>query len=424
MRAGVSLSLCCLMSFIFPLRPAHAQENGTQPYDLLPYDVGRQLPGVPTQRPPGTGIEQGSYLILPRLDLTEEFNSNVYATRQNVRSDFVHVIDPSVDAYSRLTQSALNFHADLDQGVYTTHASEDYTDYRLAMDGYVDVREGTRLYFTTSLNRGHFDRGSPDDAHGLTPPFYDTRYGEMRLEQAFNRVTAEVGLQAHNYEYEHVPVVGGFIDTDHQDRTAYAVSLKIGYALVPDAYSIFVRGSYLYTDYRLLTAQNQNLDSNTYQIVLGTEAKLIRLLTGEAYVGLVHQQYESAAFKSYSGPTFGVTLTWAPTLLTVVRLSADRTIEDTDFNSQSGYFQNAVAVAIDHELRHSVMLHAGFFYADRDYRGIDSHEQVYQGTLGARYEVNRYLYIGPVISYTQRHSNIFENNFSQFLGAIRLTGQL
>jgi hypothetical protein len=41
------------------------------------------------------------------------------------------------------------------------------------------------------------------------------------------------------------------------------VSLKVGYALVPDAYSIFVRGSYLLTDYRLLTTQNKNLDSNT-----------------------------------------------------------------------------------------------------------------------------------------------------------------
>jgi hypothetical protein len=411
------------MSFISP-RPAQAQDTATKPYDLLPYDVGRQLPGVPTQRPPGTGIEEGSYLVLPRLDLTEEYNSNIYATTQDVKPDFVHVINPAIDAYSRLTESALNFHGNVTEGVYTTHASEDYTEYQFGTDGYADIRSNSRFFFATYVGRSHIDRGSPDDARGLQPTFLDTRRAEARLEQSFGRFKAEIGFSAENYEYENVPIVGGFINLDHQDRTSYNWSVKVGYELVPNEYSVFVRGGYLITDYRLLTIDNKNLDSNTYSLVLGTEARLVRLLTGEAYVGFLHQQYGTSAFKSYSGPTFGVTLTWAPTLLTVVRLSADRTIEDTDFNSQSGYFQNAIAVAVDHELRHSVMLHAGFFYADRSYRGIFSNEQVYQETLGARYEVNRYLYIGPVISYTQRHSNILENNYSQFLGAIRLTGQL
>ena len=77
-------------------------------------------------------------------------------------------------------------------------------------------------------------------------------------------------------------------------------------------------------------------DSNGTEFVVGTTFDASGTIFGEAYIGTRETEYDDPRFLTADGPTFGLDLTWNPSGLTTVELSASREIDSTTVTGVSG----------------------------------------------------------------------------------------
>jgi hypothetical protein len=304
--------------------------------------------------------------------------------------------------------------------VYDRFSGEDATNGLLLSEGRYDLDEDSTLSGGVLYRHGHVQRGSPDDSHGDSPTPFDDAQARIDYARRAGDISGELELRYETLSYSNVGSPSGPIDNGILDRTAFTPRLRFGYAVIPGELQLFVQGRYRNTSYGEL-ALGLDRDSQTYEQAVGLRVTPGGPLSGEVLVGALEQRYVSTALPSFVTPTFGVSLTWSPSLLTTLRLEAGRSIEDAAFSGFSGYRQTAATFAIDHELLRSVLLNTSVFYADRDYVGLPRHETFTQISVGARYAINDAITAGPSVGFSQRDANFNDASFNQLVALVRLS---
>ena len=113
------------------------------------------------------GLRTGGFLIYPKLDLSETYESNVFATETGARSDFITSLEPSVTAQSQWSRHELNFMADADLFEYARFNDESEASYLVGSSGRFDIVRGS--YLTAKVDYSHLidprsDASTPQDA--------------------------------------------------------------------------------------------------------------------------------------------------------------------------------------------------------------------------------------------------------------------
>ena len=150
-----------------------------------------------------------------------------------------------------------------------------------------------------------------------------------------------------------------------------------------------------------------------YAVNAGTAVDLGHLMNGEIYAGYFKQYYDDSRFTSPKGVDFGGNLLWNITDLTSLRAGLDRSVEETTLQPASSIVQTTAGVTAEHALLRNVLLTAGFDYLIQDYQGLTRTDHIYDGSIGAKYLVNRNLSTGLNLAYNKRNSNTVGNGFTQ-----------
>ena len=115
------------------------------------------------------GVDLGAFLLMPKVEVEEAFNSNVYATAYNAKTDLITSVKPDLSLRSRFARHALNVHLSADNFTYKSYSSENHLDVSGDVDGRLDIGAASELNLFTRLYSGHEDRTSPDDSGGYRP---------------------------------------------------------------------------------------------------------------------------------------------------------------------------------------------------------------------------------------------------------------
>lgn len=352
------------------------------------------------------GGRVGSFFIYPKAELESRYDSNIFATENDTEGDFIGVFSPQILIESDWSQHALNATAGADVGRHAEFDSEDYEDAFAGLDGRLDVLRSTTLFADLNAARLHEDRGSPDDVNGETPTvFYDYDAG-LNATHQFSRI-ALLGDARYRYlDYEDVESsTGATINNDDRDRGIATAGGRVGYEIVPD-YLAFLRGEYNNRDYTAeLDDGGVNRDSQGYNLGVGTQFRLSGITRGELSVGWQQQFYEDSSLEDFSGYAFRLALTWFATELTTVDVAGARTIEETTIAGASGYASTSLRVAVAHELLRNLVLTGSAGAASNDYQGIGRLDYLFEGTLGAKYLINRNFYLGAGYEFRMRESD-------------------
>ncbi len=160
-------------------------------------------------------------------------------------------------------------------------------------------------------------------------------------------------------------------------------------------------------------------------------------MTGVTYIevfgGYLNQSYD-APLSSIHGIDAGARIVWNVTELTSIKLDGSRRPQDENNTSLSsagvsvnspGYLRSLAVLSIDHELLRNLLLHAEASYENDDFVGIQRVDNRYDVGVGARYLLNRNLYLGASYTYTRRNSSgaAQTNPFSRNLFLVRLGTQ-
>lgn len=400
-------------------------------YQYAPDIFGAEIPRGETvrsrQRPEvdALGIHIGSFYLFPVLGNSISYNDNVFATDTGEKSDFIHVISPSLSLKSDWNNHAVGVDAGGRIGTYFDESDENYKDAYARAGGRIDVSRDTKISGGLGLQRNHEERSDPNTTAGAAEPtvFY-TYGGHVEGSHRFNRVTVSTGGDIRYLDYDSVDAVGGgTINNDAQDRIELRPAVKVAYEFSP-GYSAFVRGEGAINRYDKTTDANGfKRDSHGYDVVGGASLDLTGLLFGDFFAGVRQRFFDDSRFDTVTGPVVGSKLTWIPTALTTVILDIENQIIDSPDTSSSGYTSTGVGVTVDHELLRNLILSAGGGFRYDDFEGIDRIDKFYSGTVGADYLMNRYLTLGARYRYERRDSDLSNNDYSRNLVTLSLTAK-
>ncbi len=420
--AITTIGFMCAVGAIVP-QVAFAQDAKKETPDAS--QVARGVSVVNRPRPDfdALGLRVGSFLVFPKADVKETYNSNIYATQNSAISDFITVLSPSLAVHSDWNQHALNLGISVDSAVYGTHTSENYNEFNVNADGRVDVLRDAYVTGALQFKRLHEDRGDPNaNAAAAEPTMYNQLTGRVGGSYGVGRLSTRLNGSVNVYSYDTTRLTGGGTqDNSGRDRAEYEVGPRVAFELVPGV-TPFVE---TLANWRRYTAQaSQYRNSSGYRVNVGTSLDLGGVITGNIYTGYMAQNYEGAQLQGISGIGFGGSLLWNPTGLTSVILNASRTVEETTNAAASGYLSSNVSLRLEHELMRSVVAYGSVAYAQNDYVGNGQKETIPQATLGGEYYINRYFSVSPEYSYKKKNSNQVSGSYTDHLVSLRLSGKL
>jgi hypothetical protein len=387
---------------MLPLPAPPTAPAGAAVGPALPGAQPREVTSVLTRSRPEVdpiGLRAGSYFFYPKFEVDEIFNDNIFASTAGKVSDFITVLAPNLDVRSNFRSNMLNFSAGSVVGLYAQNSRANYQDAYATTDGRLDVDAGSDLHGTAKYTRSHLDFASPLAPGGIESPVITNAYGATAgYEQTGLRIGYSADLAATRNEYEAVPIIGGgLLPESNLNNTAYEAQLRAAYEFFP-GYSVYVRGAYNLRAYdHGQSAAFPTLDSQGYRADVGGRINLTDLIYLDGYFGYVAQTYRAPQFGTIGGPDFGATVTWDVTTLTTLSLNALRQVQDANVfvvGNSPGSLHTAVGVKVDHELLRHLLLNANANYIHDDYQGISLADNGYTLGVGAKYLLNRHLYLG------------------------------
>jgi hypothetical protein len=391
------------------------------------------------------GIPVASFLVFPSAGLGETYDSNVFATPTDVKSDFVTDVTPDVAVDSNWNNNALDFDAGGDIRRYASQFSENVTDAHAVANGRLDVLRDIYFLGGLSYQREHEDRASPNSIVGQkNPTEYQVAGGGLSYVHETGRLGLRVDGTVNSYWYDNAQTATGVtvVETD-RNRVESAIRPRLEYEIVP-GYHAFVQFQANRRDYQAQFDQfGVAPDSHGYEGDAGTAINLGGIINGEIFAGYLKQYYSTGTQPTAANPTpiankpsvsgvgLGGNLLWNVTDLTSLRLNLSRTIEETIVTTAVGAttvvaqadLVTTAGVSVEHELLRNVLLTAGAIYTQDDFQGISRTDNSYEGTAGARYLINRNLSAGLDFSYTKRSSNQPGNDYDREIAMATLRTQ-
>ena len=119
------------------------------------------------------GGKAGGFTIYPSVEIEQTYNDNIFATQNNTIDDFITTFRPAVRIVSDWNQHYLGFNGSADVVRYWSNDQEDHETADLRVDGRIDIRRDTNVTGAAGYEKGSEERGSVNDAGGITPTEFD-----------------------------------------------------------------------------------------------------------------------------------------------------------------------------------------------------------------------------------------------------------
>lgn len=364
------------------------------------------------------GLRAGGFFMFPSVETGLRVTDNVSRQPQGRRDDVGYFVAPSMRLESDWVRHSFSVDASSRHVYYFDNPSEDETDVDIRLRSRIDVRRSTDIALVAGYNLQQEGRGSIDVPGAAAEPPNEHRFdGSATLTHRFNRLEASVGGSAEYNLFEDVSLVGGGTQ-NNSDRNYTEIEgvLRLGYNVSPKIQP-FVSGRYSVRRHDDETDDNGlRRDSDGFKVEVGVRVEASALLFGEVAVGYVRREFDDTALADVDGVTVDATVTWLPTEITTIELTAGTNVEETSAGTLSGAIERSVGVSVSHALRRNLTVAGRALYSIEDFSGGSLEEETLLLSAGLTYQFNRMLALTAGYTHEKFTSSIagsdyFENRF-------------
>lgn len=369
------------------------------------------------------GLRLGDFFFYPSAEVEEFWNSNIFASQSHEKSDFYTSLRPAASLLSNWGSSALNFLANGEVRRYASQVGENQTNYSLVSNGRLDILHGEYLSGAVGFQNAHEDRTSPSS---VPTQLHPTEYQEASGLLKFDRERGVLGLQANAgvdyFTYDNTLTSSGAAlhETD-RNRLEVHGGPRVSYEIIP-GYHAFVAAQANSRIYQsTFDSSGIKRSSHGFETDVGTAFQITPLITGEAFVGYIQQNYDDSRISSIHSPGFGGNLLWNVTQATSVRAKVSRTVQEVDFfgttasATVTSFLETQAGISIEQEVLRNVLLSGGASLTSEDFRGTSRTDNIAEGDLGLTYLLNRMWRAGLDVSYQSRTSNVSGVSYNRAL---------
>ncbi len=373
------------------------------------------------------GKHVGSFVLLPTVDVTETYTSNVYASTLDTKHDFFTTVTPIVSLNSGWDRNFLGVTLGGEVNRYANYVSENTSNFNSLVSGRYDILQGININGNAGFQVLHEPRGSPNAVNGEFPTEYHVEHAELAFVKDNARIGLNVNGSVTHYEYFDVPAMNPdapiILERD-RNRTEYDITAEGTYELVPH-YSAVLRASGNVRDYdHKFDPGGFQRSSSGYQVDAGIALNLASKVDGEFYVGYLNQSFDDRHFTDAGGLGFGANLLWNVSGVTSIRANLSRSVEETIVVQASSFIQTALTLTVEHEFRTNILADASFNYSHQDYQDFGRVDDIYGFNLEGKYLLTRNLVTSLNVGYTSKVSNAIGDlqlsPYNQAIVALRL----
>jgi hypothetical protein len=347
------------------------------------------------------GVRLGGFRLDGFVEAGMGYDSNIFATKDNVKSDGYAQESGTVQLSSDWTRHAVGASAIIDSRQYLSRSDLNWTDWSVGFFGRYDIDPRSNVDFRYRHYKEHLDVYNFDvQSAGISKPVpFDSDEVQVSGSTRFNRLgLTAIGLYR-TFRYEDTDIGGVRQLTSDRNFDTVIGNLGASYAFTPGRY---VTATVRLQDIAYEKSISRGRDSFTWVALLGFEYDFDGVWAGRIGVGYQQRQYNSPLIKTLEAPAFEGRLSWSPTQLTTVTLAAVRTLEESIRADETSYIRTSAGIRVDHEYLRNVLI-GGEIRADRREYGSDdasATDGVVQ--LNSRWLLNRSLSLVGTYAYTTR----------------------
>jgi len=434
-RLRVSALLVAAFAF-FPATAAYAQMRGSvdalpgqdndfSPYALgaapdstfetpLPEPEGEAPPSLveplrPTRRAPlpiegsepdpyeQLGIRAGAFLLKPSIELFGGHDSTPNSYEEPEESLYWRTRG-ALDIESDWIRHALRARIEAGYESYDEFPDKDAPDYAADAALRLDAREDLRLDFALRAAR---DTDTSDDPEllGVTSTSENDRFAAVAgLTYKPNRFSIAPAVEVERRDF-------GDPDLADRDHSQYEVRLRTGYELSP-AVEPFVEVSANERIYDLeLNDGGIAHDSKGWRAYAGLRFEPDPIWAVEAKAGYGHQEAEDSLVSDLDGFVARGTLIWRPSVLTELRLNAERDFEASTIECCAMATRWRTGVELEHRFRDWLILTGEVSFENSHYEMTDYTLKDFDAELALEYKFNRTVSAKARVAYERLDSS-------------------
>lgn len=370
------------------------------------------------------GVKAGGFTIFPSIEIGGTYDDNIFGTQNNTRDDIIGTFTPAVRIDSDWNRHFLRIFGDGEIKRHSSNSTEDVEKAKFGANGRLDIRRDTNATAGFTYEQDTEERGSANEANGITPTDFDVISLDAGISNKWNRVSLTADGAFRKRDFDDVRTTTGVTNNDDRDRDEFKLDVRGGYEIQPE-YEAFLQLILNSVDYDIAVDDNGlDRDSEGYEIRAGARIDFSALIFGDVFVGYIDRDFDSAALKSVETFTGGIDLTWNATTLTTVKGGISRNISETTLATASGNLQTTGRVSVDHELLRNLILSARASVSLDEFEGSSREDEYFRAGIGAKYFLNRYLSLILDVNHETRDSNAVNSDQETNKVILKIRGQL
>jgi hypothetical protein len=379
------------------------------------------LASDPYYDPKGIPLD-GNFRLYPSLLSGFSYDDNVFRTPSAQQADYFFTINPTAVLDYQTSSARADLYADANFFEYARLSTVDTTNYDAGVIGGYEISRAVQVSGNASYSELSEPLSSPNVVGFQSKP---SQYNLVDIDSKGvykpNRIGVTLGVSLDGYNFLNTPLFGGgLLGNKDRNNDDYRAFVEGSYDFSP-GYSAFLRGTYNDDPYQRYTDRTgAHRSSDGYQLDTGVKALLTNLLSGEAYVGYVKQNYDqhlivpviNRPLGDISGIDFGVNLTWLPTNLLTVHLGAIRQFDNTTLLGASAGDDRNVNLEADYAMTRRIQLLAMAAYDDTTFMGTQTattpnrDDKTFVLGVGGKWLISHYAYANLNYTHSDRSSSI------------------
>ena len=365
------------------------------------------------------GVRLGNFVFYPSIASRTIFDDNIYASATNRRSDIIQQIEPTLRFSSDLPRHNFDFAFGGRFSKYMENDNFDHLDANAAFNASIQIDHGTQLAITTRSALTHIDRLSPDEPRNASEPtsIWHNR-AAISLKRDAGRLWGSVGGAYDTWTYGNVRAFdGSLIDQSNRDLHMASVHSILGYRFSP-GYDVVGKVRLLRQETPGTAEPKQ--DAWGYEAAVGLKAEINPLVRWHLFGGWGVREYDQAGRAPLETIVGEAGITWLPTQVMTVKLTASRHITDASgsapgsgYTFDAGRIDNAIRAKIEYEALRNLVFTLQGDYHQLEYPGTTQLDQLWVGKVGLDYLHTKNMVLSVSWEHQYRQSNLDDETLSR-----------
>lgn len=376
------------------------------------------------QPPPQTF---GNFLVSSGLKLEQHYTTNVRASAQNEKNDFVTTLTPTLSIQKNIRDHEFTLEASAPIKKHLKTHKEDTVDGHISLSALVTAKRSLKLPLSIAYDRAHIQRHEDTSPITSQEPIRTRRkhieggfiYTPNRLhvqlighytQQRFSNGLSDNGTQIIRTDDDHN---NAGLHTKISYHTASALSPFLAFKTHK---ANFLRASHNGTSF------NGNKRDHRYGAALAGINFDVETFSGHLAAGYNTLRYDDDALKDLGTLQLSANLNWQPIERSNIALTFSRTAMENSI-IESAYIETMANAMLHYEVKNDLILNTGATLSHHNYTsGRD--DTIYEGQVGMDYTLNTAIQAHANVTSRKRNSDVQNEDYLENTVMVGITGSL